>query len=175
MNLIPWRKKHGVPVVREHTLTAPLAEFRTEMDRLFDRYYRGSWLAPSRWADEFDWPAGDFMPSVDVAESDESITVRAEVPGLEPEDVDVSVSGSTLTIHGEKKESIEDKRDDYYHCERRFGSFTRSIELPTNADVEAIDAGLSKGVLEVCVKKLETTPKKKIDVKPQRELVQSAM
>jgi HSP20 family protein len=166
MSLIPWRKKQSIPVTRESTL-APLSEFRTEMDRLFDRYFRGSWLTPSRWADEFDWHTRDFMPSVDVAENDKEITVRAELPGLEADDVDISVSGNTLTIHGEKKESIEDKRDDYYHCERRFGAFTRSIELPVTADVDEIDAELTNGVLTVCVKKLETARTKKVEVKPQ--------
>jgi HSP20 family protein len=172
MNLIPWRKTHGIPVARESALSTPIGEFRNEMDRLFDRYLRrGSWMEPTGWFEDIDGPKRDFIPSVDVAENDKQITICAEVPGMDPENVDISVSGNLLTIHGEKKECTEEKKDDFYHCERRFGSFTRSMELPVTADVDQIDAELVNGVLTLHVKKLATAQAKKIDVKPaKREL-----
>lgn len=167
LSLIPWRKNHTIPVTHDATLAPPVSEFRGEMDRLFDRYFARPWSGLAQWADDAGWSPGEFMPSIDVAEKDTEIAVRAEVPGMEAENIDISVSGNTLTIRGEKKESSEEKRDDYYHSERRFGSFTRSIELPPTADAEAIEAELVNGVLNVSVKKLASAPAtKRIEVKP---------
>ena len=169
MNLIPWRKT-SIPVSRESALSTPVSELRSEMDHLFDRFFRGSWLEPRGWTEALDWSARDFMPSVDVAENDKEITIRAEVPGMDPDDIDVNVSGNVLTIHGEKRESSEDKGDDYYHCERRFGAFTRSVELPATANLDDIEAEQRNGVLTVCVKKQATAKAKKIGVKaPQQK------
>ena len=168
MNIIPWRKKHSIPVARESARSTPISELRSEMDRLLDKFYRGSWLDPTGWSENFDWPTREFMPSIDVAENDKQITIRAEVPGMDPQDIDINVSGNVLTIHGEKKESTEDKGDDYYHCECRFGSFTRSVELPATADLDDIAAEQCNGMLTVCVKKLPTAHAKKIDVKTSR-------
>lgn len=175
MNVIPWRKKNNIPVARESALTAPISQFRGEMDRLFERYFHGWWPQPANWAaEDFEWNAREFMPSVDVAESDKQITIRAEVPGLEPKDIDLHVSGNVLTIHGEKRASTEDKGDDFYHCERCFGSFTRSVELPATADLDHIDAEQTNGVLTVSVKKLPTARSKKIDVKTSRPVMAKA-
>jgi HSP20 family protein len=172
MNLIPWRKHNSIPAATGSALTTPISDFRTEIDRLFDRYFRGSMLGPSAWAEETEWMKHDFMPSVDVAENDKQITIRAEVAGMAPDDVDISVSGNVLTIHGEKKESSENTGDDFYHSERRFGSFTRSIELPATADLDKVTAEQVNGVLTVTVTKVPTAKAKKIQVKG-RELVGS--
>lgn len=175
MNLIPWRKKNEIPVSRETTLSAPISEFRNDMDRLFERFFHGGWARPASWAaEDFAWKTREFMPSVDVAESDSKITIRAEVPGMDPKDFDLNVSGNVLTIHGEKKETTEDKGDDYYHCERCFGAFTRSIELPATADLDDIEAEQCNGVLTVCVKKLPTAKSKRIDVKTSRPVMAKA-
>ena len=137
MNLIPWRRTPGLPAGRESMFPAPMTEFRSEMDRLFDRFFRRGPLAePTDWFEGVGSPMHELMPRVDLAENDKHITIRAELPGLDPEDIDINVSGNVLTIHGEKKETSEDRRDDYYYRERRFGSFTRSVELPSTADVE---------------------------------------
>lgn len=170
MNLIPWRKKDSIPVARESALGQPISEFRHEVDRLFDRFFHGTWLEPTRGFESANWPMKEFMPEIDVAENDTDITIRAEVPGMDVKDIDIRVSGNVLTLHGEKKEEKEDKDDDFYHCERRFGSFTRSIELPPTADLEKIEAEQSNGVLTVCVKKQPTAKAKKVDIKPARKL-----
>ena len=95
--------------------------------------------------------------------------------GMSADDIDISVSGNVLTIRGEKKESVEEEREDFFHCERRFGTFTRSIELPSTADLDSISASQNDGVLTVEVQKLPTAQPKKIDVKiPKRELAGSA-
>jgi HSP20 family protein len=166
MNITPWRKTRGMPLARESSLSTPISEFRGELDRLFDRFFRGGWLRPSTWAEATtEWPGGEFLPSLDVAENDKEIVIRTEVPGMDPKDVDVSLSGNVLTIHGEKKESSEEKSEDYYHCERRFGSFSRNVELPATADLEHIEAEQRNGLLTITVKKAVTAKPKKIGVK----------
>ena len=82
--------------------------------------------------------------------------------------------GNVLTIHGEKKETSEDRRDDYYYRERRFGSFTRSVELPSTADVDDVIAEQANGVLTVRVPKVPTAKAKKIDVKSTRRILAGA-
>ena len=166
---IPWRKKPGLTVTREQTPPAQVTGFRSEMNRLFDRFFADPWCSPLGWG-ESGWQANDFVPSIDIAENDTLITVRAEIPGLDPDDVDINVSGNILTIHGEKRESREDERDDFYHCERRFGAFTRRIELPPTADLEAIEAEQSNGVLTVSIGKLPTARAKRIEVRDARTL-----
>ena len=171
MSLIPWKRGQNIQVSRESALGTPISEFRAEMDRLLSRCFGGTSFEPARWFEEAGWSTREFVPSIDVVENDKQITIRAEVPGMDPKDVDVNVSGNVLTIHGQKKESTEDKGADYYHCERRFGSFTRSLELPATADLDNVSAEQSNGVLTICVKKLPTAQAKKISVKaPKREM-----
>jgi HSP20 family protein len=174
MNLIPWRRQHGIPVSRPSTFSTPMSELRGEMDRLFDRFFRGGLPEQGAWSEEFGLPTREFIPSIDVAENDKQITIRAELPGMDDQDVDINISGNMLTIHGEKSESVEDKGVDFYHCERCFGSFTRSVELPTTADLEDIDAECCNGILVIRVKKLSTAKSKKIDVKASRPMLAEA-
>src|SRR5437660_412181 len=98
MSLIPWKGKN-----RENGGTqalAPLSEFRSEMDRLFDSFFRD----PSGAMSELSGNLSAWSPSLDVAETDDEVTVRAENPGADPKDIDISVEGSRLVISGEKKE-----------------------------------------------------------------------
>lgn len=104
-------------------------------------------------------------PMIDVAEREDAIMVRAEVPGCKPEDIDVSVYGDTLTIAGEKKDSREDKGDGFYHVESSYGSFRREVLLPTNVDEENIDAEYRDGVLSVTLPKTEKSKAVKVKVK----------
>lgn len=171
MDLMHFKKKNSVPVSRKASLAAPVSDFRSEMERLFDRFFQDSILDTREWADEFEKPLGDFIPNVDLSENNDKIIIRAEAPGISSDDIDISISGNVLTIRGEKKESKREERENFYHCERRFGSFTRSIELPSTADLDSINASQDDGVLTVEVQKLPTALPKKIDVKiPKRSL-----
>lgn len=155
MSLIPWRNK-----TREtRGDLAPLTEFRHEVDRLFDSFFR----EPFGWGDG-GW-AGLWNPSLDVAEDDKSVTVKVEVPGVKPEDIHLSVTGNTLLISGEKKESHEREGDGYYHSERRFGSFRRSVMLPAGVDAEKVNADYAHGVLAVRLEKSPEAQPKRIPVK----------
>ena len=163
MSLIQ-KRKHRVPISREAT-TGSIGRFRDEMEHLFDRF-----VEP--WSERWDEMVGRtdlWHPSVDVSESDKEVVIRAELPGIDPKDVSVKLSGNILTISGSKKESVEEKREDYYLSERRFGSFERAIELPKSADLEHIQAEQRHGVLNVHVKKTAAAKAKVISVKTAAE------
>ena len=138
MNIVPWKSKEkgaGVP--------APVSQFRSEFDRLLDRFFSEPWSP-------FDKdPRGDWMPSLDMTENDKEVTVKVEVPGLTADDIQLQVSGDLLTISGEKQEEIERKEDNWYHSERRFGSFRRTVQLPGHVDADKVTADYDKGVLVV--------------------------
>lgn len=105
------------------------------------------------------------MPSLDVFEEKDSVVVKAELPGMKKEDVEVSLSGENLTIKGEKKEDKEVKEDDYYRRERSYGSFLRAVTLPCEVKSGEIKASFKDGVLEIRLPKTEEAKKKSIAVK----------
>lgn len=111
MALVPFDKRNRNGLARLHT----------EMDDLFDSFFRG-----------LDRPFAGYKawPAIDVAEEDEAILIRAEVPGCKADDIDISVHGNTLTISGEKKLQEEKKEKGYYHMESTYGSFRRELNLP---------------------------------------------
>jgi HSP20 family protein len=105
------------------------------------------------------------MPAVDVAENDKQVTVKVEVPGVDPKDIDVSLEGNYLTVRGEKKSEREEKGENFHRVERSFGSFSRTIELPQNIDSNEVTAENRNGVLAITIAKLEGTTPRKIAVK----------
>jgi HSP20 family protein len=161
-DLIPWKREKQVPVRREEE--HPLWTFRREMDRLFDDFF-GAWGGRSLAPFGEGW--GAFSPQVDVTEADGEIKVSAELPGLDDEDIDVSLSNDVLTISGEKKEEKEQEGKDYYRMERSYGSFRRAIPLPAEVDADKVDAIFQKGVLTVTLPKTDETKSKKVTVKTQ--------
>jgi HSP20 family protein len=135
-----------------------VSRLRREMDRLWDDYFgagrRGLRPLEAEWA-----------PAVDVSETAEEVMVKAEVPGMEAKDIDISLSGDILTIKGEKKSEREETKENYHLVERSYGSFSRSLKLPTAVDVDKIEASYQNGVLTIsCPKKEEVKPKS-IEVK----------
>ena len=107
----------------------------------------------------------DWRPAVDVAETENDIIVKAEIPGINPKDIDISIVGETLTIKGEKKEEKENKGKHYHRVERSYGSFTRTIDLPTPVITDKVKAEDHHGVLEITLPKMEKSEAKKITVK----------
>jgi len=107
----------------------------------------------------------DWMPKLDVVESSDAITVRTELPGVSPKNVDVSVRNNILTISGHKEASSEEEGKDFYFSEREFGSFRRSIELPQGCDPDRITATQDNGVLSVKIARLKEAAPKRINVK----------
>ena len=133
-----------------------MASLHNEMDDLFDSFFRG-----------LDRPFSGYKlwPAIDLAEDENSITVRAEVPGCNAEDIDISVYGNTLTISGEKKFSEEKKEEKYYHMESSYGSFRRELTLPTDVDSEKIEAACKNGVLSITLPKAAKAKAVKVKVK----------
>src|SRR5262249_16462289 len=136
MNLVPFKNKRRN--IAEAEPASQLARFRNEMDRLFDRYVRGA----VDW--DVDGPIGDQImqggPTLDVAETEGEIGVKAELPGVDSKDLNVSVAGDVLTISGEKKTTSEQKGENFHRTERRFGSFERMIQLPAEVYRESVNA-----------------------------------
>lgn len=158
MNLIPWRNKQRES---DGGRLAPLMALRGEMDRLFESFFR----EPIGALDWSPWGAGKWSPAIDVAEDDKEVTVRAELPGIDPKELEISVSGNQLFISGEKKESSETKEKDFYHSETRYGSFRRSMPLPEGVDTENVDAQYSNGVLTLRLRKTVPAAAKRIEVR----------
>ncbi len=133
-----------------------ITSLQREMDRLFEDFFRRGGLLRGEWR---------WAPSVDVIETNDTVVVKAELPGMDPKDVDISVSGDTLTIKGEKKEEREEKGKTFYRMERCYGSFCRSIDLPTSVEADRAKADYKNGILEITLPKSEQVKAKKIPIK----------
>ena len=140
----------------------PFASFRREMDRMFDDFFSGRGLTR--------WPGGGDIPvdvRFDVAETDSEVKVTAELPGVDENDVEVTLADDLLTIKGEKKREQEKKAENYHMVERSYGSFARSLRLPFAVDQSKVDAQFKKGVLTITLPKPPDAqkPARKIDIK----------
>ena len=141
--------------------------FRTEMDRVFDRF-AGGWGMPSfRRAFDAESSFGLPSPAVDITENDSCYKVSAELPGMSEKEIEVVVSGDTLTLKGEKRQEKEQKEKSFYLSERSYGSFQRSFYVPEGVDHDKISADFSKGVLTITMPKSAKAveQQKKIEVK----------
>jgi HSP20 family protein len=143
--------------------------FRGEMDRLFDRFGFPSLrrvfdIEPSwRSASSFGFSA----PAIDMSEDERAYKISAELPGIDAKDIEVSVSGDTLVLKGEKRQEKEEKDKNYHFSERSYGSFQRSFQLPSSVDRNKVAADFSKGVLTITLPKTAEAkkPVKKIEVR----------
>ena len=135
-----------------------LTSIREEMNRLFDDFFAG-WPEKRRGLLEGEW-----APSVNVAETDENIIVTAELPGVKQDDVDITVADGVLTLKGEKKEEKEVKEKNYHRIERSYGSFQRSVSLPTGVQADKAKATYKDGVLQVTIPKTEEAKPKQIRI-----------
>jgi HSP20 family protein len=162
MSLIPFRTKRASGM--EPGNLATLADFRNEMNRVFEGFFSRPFQVPG-WFDAGE--PGQWLPTVDLSENDTQIHVRAELPGIDPEDVDVSVSEDRLVISGEKKSSAESAGSGWVHQESRFGSFSRAIPLPETVDPAKVSARYDQGVLTVELSKSPTSTSRKVPVLTQ--------
>jgi len=105
------------------------------------------------------------MPAIDMSETDKEISIHAEIPGMDAKDIDISLNGRVLTIKGEKKQEQEEKEKNYHRIERRYGSFSRSFELPADVDANNVNATYENGVLELSLPKTKEQSVKKIEIK----------
>ncbi len=155
------------PKETQSLTTKPLEiipRFEHEMERMFEDLWRRPFM--SMWKPEHLLPRGmvSVQPALDVYEDKGDVIVKAEVPGLSKADLDVNISGSTLTIKGEKKKEEEVKHENYYRCERSHGSFARTIELPAEVKADQAKATFKNGVLEIRFPMTEEARKKTMKI-----------
>jgi HSP20 family protein len=108
---------------------------------------------------------GAWSPSVDIYENKDQIVLEAELPGMRPEDVNISVENNVLTIHGERKFEKKDEQDNFHRVERSYGSFTRSFTLPPTVAADSADALFENGVLKLTLAKREEAKPRRIEIK----------
>jgi len=160
MTMERWRPGWGITPWR------PFRELEA-LERRFDDIF-GRPSLPSIWRripmEERGW-----APAIEVFEKEDKFVVKAEIPGMKEEDIDISVVGDTLTIKGEKKAEAEVKEEDYYCCERSYGSFYRSIALPSDVEANKIEANYEDGVLEVSLPKAPEVKPKKVAVSAKKK------
>jgi HSP20 family protein len=137
-----------------------------DMERRFDELFGRPFL-PAAWR-HFPVEERGWAPAIEVFEKGDKFVIKAEVPGMKEEDVDVSVVGDTLTIKGEKRAESEVNEEDYYCCERSYGSFFRSIALPSTVDPKKVEASYEDGVLEVTLPKAAEVKTKKVPISAKK-------
>jgi HSP20 family protein len=118
---------------------------RREMDRLFERFFEPPWA-------ELPVP-GDWTPALDVSEGKDAISVKAELPGVDPAEIGVTLDGDVLTIRGEKEARKEETDERLHRVERSWGAFMRSVRLPTTVDGSKVTATFKNGVVTVMLPK----------------------
>lgn len=149
----PWRPFGG------------LSRWERDMDRMMEEFFgrrmRPFW--PERWsrAEEVEMT----VPSVDVFEEKDDVVVKAELPGLDKDNIEVNVTDHLLTIKGEKKKEEEVKEENYYRAERSYGSFLRTLELPKDVQADKVKASFKNGILEIRMPKTEEAKAKEVKVK----------
>jgi HSP20 family protein len=153
MSLIRWN-----PARELATFPSELFGIQREMNRMFDNVFR------------FDTRDDDaaftaWTPAVDIAEHEDEYVVKVELPGVNKEDVKITLESNILTIRGEKKQEKETKKENYQRIERSYGSFQRSFTLPTTVKSEKIDAVYKDGILQIALPKAEEAKPKQIEVK----------
>jgi HSP20 family protein len=142
-----------------------------EMDRLFDRMLPRNWLRPMR----FEWPAwAEHMapfegktPHVDIIDREAEIVIRAELPGVKKDDLDVSLSDNSVTIRGTMKKEETEEKGEYYRREMSYGEFSRTLALPSEVDRDKAKAKFKDGVLELTLPKAETAKRNSIRIETE--------
>ena len=142
-----------------------VSRWERDMDRMMEDFFgrrARSWW-PENWVPRRDMEVR--APALDVFEDKDDVVVKAELPGMNKENIEVNLTDSVLTIKGEKKKEEEIKEENYYRSERSYGSFVRSVELPTAVHGDKVKASFKNGILEVRAPKTEEAKSKEIKVK----------
>lgn len=153
MSVIRWNP------TRELSWPSDLSNMQREINRLFDSFFHGN-MKDDRTSGLSSW-----IPAVDISEQGNHYVVKMELPGVNKDDVKITVESNVLTIRGEKKQEKDVKEENYQRIERSYGSFQRSFTLPGTVRNDAIDAIFKEGVLTVTVPKAEDSKAKHIEVK----------
>ncbi|HHD63525.1 MAG TPA: Hsp20/alpha crystallin family protein [Desulfobulbaceae bacterium] len=157
------KKDEGALVQREEM--QPVSPF-AEMDKYFENFFRNPFSMMSSSMLPSAFPKGiEITPSVDIFEEGDEVVVKADIPGVKKNDLDVTMTENSLTISGEKKQEKKVKEKDYHRVERSYGSFSRSFRLPENVNGSKAKAEFKDGVLEVRLPKTKESKQKKVEIK----------
>ena len=143
-NLMPW---------------TGMTTLKSEMDRVLDRFFEPKWEEYAA--------VGEWAPSLDLSETKEAFMVKAEVPGMDSQDLQVSLQENLLTIKGEKRQERDEKDERYHRVERNYGAFSRSVRLPVAVDGSKVDAQFKNGLLTVTLPKTPAAKGTAIPVKAE--------
>ena len=137
-----------------------------EMDQLLESFFPRSWVHPLRreWPNFNEARSAVRAPRIDVINRDEDILVRAEVPGVNKDDLDISLTENTITIQGSSDRQEKEEKGNYYRCEISRGTFSRSVVLPSDVDEEKVKAVFKDGMLEVTLPKVEKSKRRSIQI-----------
>jgi len=153
MSLVRWNPARDLA-----TWPSNLFGIQREMNRMFDNFFNSSDQGE-------DYALTAWSPAVDIAEHDDQYVVKMELPGVNKDEVKITLESNILTIRGEKKQEKETKKENYHRVERSYGSFQRSFTLPTTVKNDKIDAAFKDGILSISLPKAEEAKPKQIEVK----------
>ncbi len=148
-NILPWKRN------KENQAN----ELRRQFDTMYDRFFEPDFMPAASV-----FGKGKWGPKLDVSEGRKDIIVKAEIPGIEAKDLDISIDGRLLNIRGEKKQEQTEEGETYYRLERSYGYFNRTIELPAEVDPNKVDASYKKGILKIKLRKTKSSETKRIEV-----------
>jgi HSP20 family protein len=147
--ILPWKRK------RENHAN----EYHREIENLYDRFFEPNFLPSSYLFGEGQWD-----PTLDISEGRKDITVKAEIPGIEAKNFDISIDGRLLTIKGEKKQEQKEEEETYYRVERSYGYFNRTIQLPAEVNPNKVNATYKRGILKIKLRKSKENESKRIKI-----------
>ena len=142
-DLMKWNNRSLIK--RDDQNIHPIERFHRDIDKVFENFFT-DFRFPSIFESEKD---GGFSPKVNVSEDHKNVDVSVELPGMNKKDIEVSLKENILTIKGEKNTEKEEKKKDYYHVERSYGKFQRSIKLPAEVEDDKVDASFKDGILNI--------------------------
>jgi HSP20 family protein len=148
-DILPWKRN------KENHAN----ELRRQFDTMYDRFFEPDFM-PSASV----FGKGKWGPKLVISEGRKDIIVKAEIPGIEAKDLDISIDGRLLNIRGEKKQEQTEEDETYYRIERSYGYFNRTIELPAEVDPNKVDAGYKKGILKIKLRKTKSSETKRVKV-----------
>jgi HSP20 family protein len=149
-DLLPWNRDKEKYALQKRDEFDPF-DLSRQMDAMMQDFFNQPFgMEPLRRALENE---SGFVPRMDISESEKEIQISADLPGLDEKDIHLTVENHHLTISGEKQSEVNEKDRTYHRVERRYGAFSRTIELPTDVEIEKIDASFKKGVLKVSIPK----------------------
>lgn len=151
--LTRWEPFGGIR--RRGDVFSELSRMQEEMNRYFDDFFGEQRRGLSE---------GAWLPAVDVSETDSEMVVRAELPGMTQDDIEVNLQDNVLTLKGEKKQEKKEEKENYHRVERSYGSFSRSFTLPAGVNQDEVKATFKDGVLEIAMPKTEEAKPKKIAI-----------